>query len=92
MYQDEHFKDFQQTAVPEVSMEDTGDVKIGAVANCIKLNVREGPQTDAAVICEVACHTEVMIDENESTEEFFKVCTAAGIEGFCMKKFIAVKP
>jgi hypothetical protein len=33
-----------------------------------------------------------MIDEKESTEEFYKVCTAAGIEGFCMKKFIAIQP
>lgn len=65
---------------------------IGLVANCKRLNIREGPTVDAPVICEVACQTELMIEEADSTEDFYKVCTAAGIEGFCMKKFIAIQP
>jgi len=68
------------------------EVKIGIVANCKKLNVREKPTVEAPVVCEIVCQTEVMIDEKESTEEFYKICTAAGIEGFCMKKFIAIRP
>lgn len=95
MYQNELFKDTQQTVMePEVSnaQDDAGEIMIGIVANCIKLNVREEPRADATIVCEVACQTELMIEEAESTEEFFKVCTAAGIEGFCMKKFIAVQP
>jgi len=44
------------------------------------------------LFCEVDYQTELMIDENESTEEFYKVFTIAGIEGFCMKKFIAIRP
>ena len=95
MYQNELFKDTQQTVMePEVSnaQDDAGEIMIGIVANCTKLNVREEPRANASIICEVACQTELMIDEAESTEEFFKVCTAAGIEGFCMKKFIAVQP
>jgi hypothetical protein len=68
------------------------DVKIGLVTDCKKLNVREEPQADAAIICEIAYQTELIIDEKESTEEFYKVCMAVGIEGFCMKKFIAVQP
>lgn len=31
-------------------------------------------------------NTMLVIYENESTEEFYKVYTASGIEGFCMKK------
>ncbi len=65
---------------------------IGLVANCKRLNIREGPTVDAPVTCEVACQTELMIEEADSTEDFYKVCTAAGIEGFCMKKFIAIQP
>ena len=65
---------------------------IGLVANCKRLNIRESPTVDAPVICEVVCQTELMIEEDDSTEDFYKVCTAAGIEGFCMRKFIAIQP
>lgn len=67
------------------------EVKIGVVENCNKLNVREEPTLDSTVICEIDSKTELMIDEVDSTEDFYKVCTAAGIEGFCMKKFIAIQ-
>ncbi len=68
------------------------EVKIGVVVNCKRLNIREGPTVDAPVIGEVACQTELIIEEADSTEEFYKICTASGIEGFCMKKFIAIQP
>lgn len=72
--------------------DETEEIKIGLVTNCKKLNVREKPTVEAQVVCEIVCSTELMIDEKESTEEFYKVCTASGIEGFCMKKFIAIQP
>lgn len=81
MYQDNFLKDDYRSE----------DVKIGFVTNCQKLNVREEPKTDSAIVCEVDYQTELMIDENESTEEFYKVFTDAGIEGFCMKKFITIQ-
>ncbi len=91
MYQDNLLKDDYQIEEHEES-QNFEDVKIGFVTNCKKLNVREKPRTDATIICEVDYQTELMIDEKESTEEFYKVCTATGIEGFCMKKFIAIQP
>lgn len=91
MYQDNLLKDDYQIEEHEES-QNFEDVKIGFVTNCKKLNVREKPRTDATIICEVDYQTELVIDEKESTEEFYKVCTAAGIEGFCMKKFIAIQP
>ena len=35
--------------------------------------------------------TEIVIDAGASTDEFYRVHTAEGIEGFCMKKYIAVR-
>lgn len=82
-----------QTNVHDIENEKTNEeIKIGVVSNCKKLNVRERPAVDAPIICEVVYQTELMIDEKESTEEFYKVCTTEGIEGFCMKKFIAIQP
>jgi len=91
MYHDNLFKDDYLIEEHEES-QNSEDVKIGFVTNCKKLNVRKEPKTDSDIVCEIDYQTELMIDENESTEEFYKVFTAAGIEGFCMKKFIEIQP
>lgn len=63
----------------------------GIVTNCLKLNIRENPNTDSKVVCEVSMLDELVIDEEASTDEWFKVYTEMGVEGFCMKKYVAVK-
>ena len=63
----------------------------GVVVGCFNLNVRTGPSKDFDVICEIPSDSEVEIDESESFEDFYKICTASGVEGFCMKKFIEVR-
>lgn len=90
MYQDNLLKNDYRIEEHEES-QNSEDVKMGFVTNCKKLNIREEPRTDATIVCEVDYQTELMIDENESTEEFYKIFTAAGIEGFCMKKFITIQ-
>ena len=62
----------------------------GNVIDCDFLNVREQASVDANVVCLISKYDEVMINKNESTEDFYKVCTATGIEGYCMKRFIAI--
>ena len=62
----------------------------GKVIDCNFLNVREQASVDANVVCLVSKDDKVMINKNESTEDFYKVCTATGIEGYCMKRFIAI--
>lgn len=72
----------------ETAIETASAPKIGRVFGCTSLNVRKAPKTNAMVICTINCHAEVEIDELESTDDFYKICTASGIEGYCMKKFI----
>ena len=45
------------------------------------------------VLCVIDNGKEVTLDTSseETFEEFYKVCTEAGIEGYCMKKFITIK-
>jgi uncharacterized protein YgiM (DUF1202 family) len=88
MYRNDTVNDMYVTETHDESEE----IKIGLVSNCKKLNVREKPTVESPVVCEIDCQTELMVDEKESTEEFYKVYTVAGIEGFCMKKFIAIQP
>lgn len=64
--------------------------KIGKVYGCKRLNVRETPNTTAAIVSEIVEGVEVMIDEQLSNGLFYKICTEHGIEGYCMKKFITI--
>lgn len=63
----------------------------GVVTDCLKLNVRKESNTDADIVAVIDLLTEVMIDMDDSSDEFYKICTADGVEGFCMKKYIAVQ-
>lgn len=60
----------------------------GNVAGCAKLNVRKEPNKDAEILAVINEGTEVVINKIKSTMDFYSVCTAAGIDGYCMKKFI----
>lgn len=85
-------------AVEEVIQETIEEVappaepKQGVVTDCVKLNVRKEPDPTSEVVCTIDVSTTLMICEEESTEEFYKVYTPAGLEGYCMKKFITIKP
>ncbi len=60
----------------------------GVVVDCAKLNVREEPSADAAVVCVLDVMSEIEIDATKSDHEWFKVRTATGVEGYCMRKFV----
>lgn len=62
----------------------------GFVSGCEKLNVREEPNKNADVVCVIEKNANVIIDVDDSTDSFYKVCTEAGAEGYCMKDFITI--
>lgn len=63
----------------------------GIVFDCENLNIRKAPNIKAEVVCRVAVGTELMIDESESTDEWYRVYTNAGLDGYSMKKFVTLK-
>lgn len=81
-----------QTTIPEVEPEvPAAEIrKFGKIIGCKKLNVRKLPSRDSEIISELVEGSEIMIDDNESTALFYKICTEHGIEGYCMKNFIKV--
>lgn len=84
-----------QIAIPEVEPEPAVEPEIrtfGKITGCKKLNIRRLPSRDSEIISELVEGSEVMIEENESTALFYKICTEHGIEGYCMKSFIKVLP
>lgn len=64
----------------------------GIVKDCLKLNVREDPYPTAMILGAVAESSELIVDKAASTEDFYKVCTPVGLEGYCMKQFITIIP
>lgn len=78
------------------TIEEVAEVKkenfcVGVVTECAQLRVRETPDTSKENTIGVLMFTdEVQVDLDNSTSDFYKVTTAAGLEGYCMKKFINV--
>lgn len=63
----------------------------GVVTDCLRLNIRKEPSSNGEVLAVIDALSEVMVDTGGSSDGFYKICTAAGIEGFCMKKYIALR-
>lgn len=62
----------------------------GQVVNCKKLNIRAAAREDSIVIAEILEGAKVAIDDKASTTLFYKVVTAGGIEGYCLREFIKI--
>lgn len=64
---------------------------MGVVTRCQKLNVRERPDVDSKVVTVVTYLDDLEVNECEFDNDWYAVCTATGIEGFCMKQFVTIK-
>lgn len=60
----------------------------GMVVGCAKLNVRTEASLFSDVICELNVQSEIEINVNKSTKDWFYICTATGVEGYCMRKYV----
>lgn len=76
---------------PAPSVQAEPEPVVGVVVGCGKLNIRKEPNVSGEIVYEALFKSELIIDVDKSTDEWFSVCTAAGIEGFCMKKFVEIK-
>lgn len=64
---------------------------VGVITGCQSLNIRTNPDVNATVLCREPALSEVIVDLDKSTDEWYNVCLVTGVEGFCMKKFITLK-
>lgn len=63
----------------------------GVVTNCLKVNLRKEASRDAAVLEELPALTELTVELDETLSEFYRVRTAKGVQGYCMKPYIALR-
>lgn len=83
-------------APEETVIEQTANVvhyNDGFVSGCEKLNVRKESSKESDVLCILEKGSEVQVDltEDNTSEEFYKIITPSGVEGYCMKKFITIR-
>ena len=64
--------------------------RTGHITGCELLNVRREPSVSSPVIATLTSSDLVMVREKNDVPDFFKVTTAKGVSGYCMKKFIAL--
>ena len=80
--------------VPELCTEaeavNDSHTDFGIVTDCLYLNVRKQPDIHSDVAVVIDALTQVCVDLDASTEDFYKVTTSDGVEGFCMRKYIAL--
>lgn len=78
-------------AVEEKVAEPEVEVKMfGKVTGCKKLNIRKKPNTAADVLVVVGEGTKLLIDTNKPNADWYKVRTNDGVDGFVMKKYVAL--
>lgn len=63
---------------------------IGVVNGCNRLNIRAEASFTSEVLTVVDTGAELQIHEIESTDEFFKVTTEFGIDGYTMRQFVTI--
>lgn len=69
-----------------------GDEKVsGIVTNCLSLAVRSEPAIESKCLVALPVLASVDIDKTKSTDDFYRINTEDGIDGYCKKQFITLK-
>lgn len=69
---------------------DEANEVIGKIDGFEKLYVRSQADKESEPVGIVNTLDELYIDLEKSTEEFYKVLTSNGLEGYCIKKFVKI--
>lgn len=93
---------FETTTEPEiidvVSVEGEGEtadekVLMGTIDNCGRVYVRSDARKDANPLTDIEKGSEVLVTgtfDDYENNGWYKVCTAAGVEGYIMAKFVTL--
>lgn len=76
-----------QETITEIEKEVVSEPKTGRTT--VKLNVRSNTDTNSDILTTLDEGEEIRI-EDEYNSDWYKVCTASGIEGFALKEYIKV--
>lgn len=75
---------------PEIEEDRIPRIEPGYVVGCNQLNMRFEPCPDSVVVNVLTRDQMLMINFNESTEEYYRARTEYGVNGYVLKKYIEV--
>lgn len=93
---EEEFVEFESTELEdrsETAEEDTVDEKVlmGTIDNCNRVYVRSNADKDSEPVTDLNKGAEVLVTgtfDDSDNVGWYKVCTATGVEGYIMSKFV----
>lgn len=80
----------EEVVEPIAKEKKASGVSKGIVVDCEKLNVRKAAK-NSDIVTVIDKGSKVTIDDDKSTDEWYRVKTEKNIWGFCMKKYIKIK-
>lgn len=89
-YKDLESDEFVEIVGPGKNEDEEINTIIGQVHGCTKLNIRKEPSKVSEIVAVVDRDDFLAIDFEQSNDDWYAVCTVAGISGYCMAAFVAV--
>ena len=79
-----------EVIVPSIKNNVENNEVIGKISGFEKLYVRKEASKDSEPVGIVTDKDDLSIDVNHSTDDFYKVITSNGLEGYCVKEFVKI--
>lgn len=64
--------------------------KKAQVVDCVRLNIREMPDTQANILTTVNVGVEIVVDDTSSDKNWCSVKLPNGLKGYAMRKFLKI--
>ena len=80
----------QEVIVPSIDNNVENNEVIGKISGFEKLYVRKEASKDSEPVGIVTDKDDLSIDVAHSTDDFYKVITSNGLEGYCVKEFVKI--
>ena len=79
-----------EVIVPSIENNVENNEVIGKISGFEKLYVRKEASKDSEPVGIVTDKDDLSIDVTRSTDDFYKVITSNGLEGYCVKEFVKI--
>lgn len=79
-----------EVIVPSIENNVENNEVIGKISGFEKLYVRKEASKDSEPVGIVTDKDDLSIDVSRSTDDFYKVITSNGLEGYCVKEFVKI--
>lgn len=79
-----------EVIVPSIENNVENNEVIGKISGFEKLYVRKEASKDSEPVGIVTNKDDISIDVAHSTDDFYKVITSNGLEGYCVKEFVKI--